>query len=87
MLHSCLPPMAKTFRGLRAILAQNVRTFRRELRWTQEELAGNAGLDRTQVSAVERSLGNPSLETIAKMAEALQVPAAELLARRPRLRG
>lgn len=79
--------MVRTFRGLRAILAQNVRTFRHEAKWTQEELAGNAGLDRTQISEVERARGNPSLETMAKIGEALQVPVSELLARRPRSRG
>jgi transcriptional regulator with XRE-family HTH domain len=66
-------------RGLRAVLAQNVRAFRRELGWSQEELADHAKMDRTYVSQIERAICNPSLESIAKIAAALQVPAWQLL--------
>lgn len=62
------------------MLGRNVRVKRRNLGWTQEELAENARLDRTYVSQIERANVNPSLETIARIAFALQVPASELLA-------
>ena len=79
---ACFVAMANHFRGVRAILAQNVRALRRELEWSQEKLAEGAELDRTYISEIERAIGNPSLETIARIASALQVTAADLLARR-----
>ena len=74
-----LPAMGDNFRGLRAALGRNVRALRRQREWSQEELADNAGLDRTYVSQIERALGNPSLESIMKIALALQVKPGELL--------
>lgn len=71
--------MGNDYRGLKAALGRNVRALRRERAWSQEELADNAGLDRTYVSQIERAVGNPSLETIAKIALALQVRPGELL--------
>jgi transcriptional regulator with XRE-family HTH domain len=72
--------MANTdFRGLRVLLGQNVRSLRKELGWSQEMLADNARLDRTYISQIERAVGNPSLETIGRVAAALQVPAWQLI--------
>ena len=39
---------------LRAVLAYNMRLFRVNKGWSQEELARQCGLDRTYVSAIER---------------------------------
>ena len=74
--------MGDDFKGLRVLLGQNVRLLRRELGWSQEELAENAHLDRTYISQIERAIGNPSLQSIARIAFALQVPASQLLGRR-----
>jgi transcriptional regulator with XRE-family HTH domain len=64
---------------LRAILAWHIRTRRVELGWSQEALALACDLDRTYVSAVERSVWNVSLSNIEKMAEALGVEPWTLL--------
>lgn len=47
--------------------------------WSQEQLAFECGLDRTYVSAIERSRWNVSLSNIEKMAAALKVKPWTLL--------
>lgn len=64
---------------LRAIIAYNMRLFRFNKGWSQEELARQCGLDRTYVSAIERKRWNIALSNIEKMAQALEVPAYQLL--------
>lgn len=46
---------------------------------SQEQLASLAELDRTYVSSAERGRRNISLEAIVRLAQALRVPAGELL--------
>jgi transcriptional regulator with XRE-family HTH domain len=48
------------------------------LQISQEELAVRAGLHRTYLSDVERGARNPSIKTIEKIAQALQVPVVKL---------
>jgi len=64
---------------LRDVLARNLRLLRAERGWSQEYLASEAGLNRTYLSAVERSEQNISLDNIYKISRALSVGAAELL--------
>ncbi len=61
------------------MIAQNVREFRQERIWSQEELADRAGVHRTYISQVERAVTNPTATVIAKIADALGVKPAELL--------
>lgn len=68
-----LPRMGRDYNQTRKQLAGNLRTLRREKKWSQEELAFAAGLDRTYVSQIERSVGNPSLLVLCKLAEVLNV--------------
>src|SRR5271165_3886280 len=56
----------------------SVRAWRSRLAISQEELAGRAGLHRTYVCDIERGARNVSLESIEKLARALQIPAATL---------
>lgn len=70
---------------LRAVLAYNMRLFRVNKGWSQEELARQCGLDRTYVSAIERKRWNIALSNIEKIALALGVPAYQLLLRRRRV--
>ena len=65
--------------GLRQILAGNLRRRRRALGMSQEELAHRAEIDRTYVSAIERSVHAASVDVIEKIAEALAVDAPDLL--------
>jgi len=61
------------------VLAYWIRLKRVERGWSQEQLAMECGLDRTYVSAVERSCWNVSLSNVARFATALGVPPWVLL--------
>lgn len=67
------------FERLQKRLAERVRSFRRQRKLTQEDLADLAEIDRTYVSQIERAVGNPSLGVMAKVATALEVHVADLL--------
>ena len=58
----------------------NLRRIRQERGLSQEELAFESGLHRTYVSGVERGVRNPTVMVLEKIALALKVSAAELLA-------
>lgn len=62
------------------IIGNNVRNYRKKLDISQEELAANAGLDRTYVGGVERGERNISALNIEKLAKALKVKPEKLLA-------
>lgn len=64
---------------IRRIFASNLRRLRAERRLSQEALAAAAGIDRTYVSALERAKYSVSLDTLAKLANALNAPPAALL--------
>jgi transcriptional regulator with XRE-family HTH domain len=64
---------------LRDILARNMRLMRAELGWSQEFLAAEAGVNRTYLSAVERSEQNISLDNIYKISKALKLDASKLI--------
>ena len=64
---------------LRLILAANLRSSRKRLGISQEELADRAHVHRTYVGAVERGEVNLSIDNIPRLAVALGVLAADLL--------
>jgi CheY-like chemotaxis protein len=59
-------------------LGRAIKTQRASLGISQEELAYRAGLHRTYVSDVERGVRNPSIETIEKLAGALEISTSTL---------
>lgn len=61
------------------ILGRNVRAARLRKGLSQEQLAFEAQMKRSYVSDLERGARNPSIKAIARLAEALEIPAAELL--------
>src|SRR5271163_2941715 len=61
----------------------SVRTWRSRLGISQEELGGRAGLHRTYICDIERGARNVSLESIEKIARALQVSMARLFSYEP----
>lgn len=65
---------------LRGVLAQNIRALRKLRGLSQESLADLAGLHRTYVSDVERARRNLSLDNLERLARALGVEAASLIA-------
>jgi transcriptional regulator with XRE-family HTH domain len=69
----------KRFEQLRRRLSANVKRRRKELGFSQEGLALEAGVDRTYVSQIERGIGNPSLLILTRLAAILKVRVVELL--------
>jgi len=64
--------------NLKTLLGMAIKTQRASLGISQEELAHRAGLHRTYVSDLEREARNPSIESIEKLAGALQVSVSNL---------
>lgn len=60
-------------------LAVRVRNLRIEQGLSQEDLALEAGIDRTYQSQIERAVGNPSLRVVCAIATALRVDVDDLL--------
>lgn len=56
-----------------------VRELRERKGWSQERLAGRAGLNRSFMGEVERAAAMPSLATAEKLAQALEVPLSTLI--------
>jgi transcriptional regulator with XRE-family HTH domain len=64
---------------IRRQVGLNVRRFRVERGWSQEELAFESGLHRTYISGVERGVRNPTVLVLHELAAALNVAPANLL--------
>lgn len=65
--------------ALRQLFAENLRRFRSQKGLSQEALADAAGIDRTYVSALERQVYSASLDTIEKLAQALEIEPHQFL--------
>lgn len=65
--------------NIREIFAKNLRAARRQKGLSQEELAHRADLDRTYISSLERNVYNPTIDVVARLADALEIEAASLL--------
>ena len=70
---------SKSPRSIVDQFARNLRAARLRKGLTQEVLAERAGLHRTYVGSAERGERNVTVETIARLAQALDVSASELL--------
>jgi len=64
---------------IRHVFAANLRRLRHAKKLTQEELAFEAGINRSYMSRLERGGTYAGLEIIAKLADVLSVEPAELL--------
>lgn len=67
--------LCRTFGG-------NVKRLRKEAGYSQEAFADRAGVARSYMSEVEVGRRNPTLRVVERIANALDVPAATLLAQR-----
>lgn len=65
--------------NLRDTLARNLREYRSRKGFSQEELAHRAEIDRTYVSALERSVYAATVDVLEKLAAALEVDPSTLL--------
>jgi len=66
---------------LRQLVGGNIRTLRKAKGWSQEELGEQADLSYKFVGEVERGMVNPSLDSLAGIANALDIEIAELFLR------
>ena len=64
-------------------LGQRIRNLRNALQMSQEELSFKAGISPAHLGQIERALKNPTIDTIAKIATALDIPVAALFATDP----
>jgi len=64
---------------LRQVFAANLRRLRHAKALSQEDLAYEAGVNRTYMSKLEKGGSYPGLEIIGKLATVLEVEPAELL--------
>jgi transcriptional regulator with XRE-family HTH domain len=65
--------------GIVGVLADNVKRARKAAGLSQEQLAFEAGLDRTYVSQVERRMRNVTIIVLARLAAALGTTPDQLL--------
>ncbi|MBU1208328.1 MAG: helix-turn-helix domain-containing protein [Proteobacteria bacterium] len=66
-------------KDIKRTFGQRIKTLRRFKSLTQEQLAERSGLSYKFIGEIERGTGNPTIDTIGKIARALEVPVARLL--------
>jgi transcriptional regulator with XRE-family HTH domain len=66
-------------RDLRQAFANNLRRLRHAKGISQEDLAHEAGINRSYMSKLEKGASDPRLEIIAKLAAVLECEPVELL--------
>ena len=76
---SCMGASSKTSHT-RRLLAANLLRIREDLGLSQERFAEKLGFHRTYISSVERCQRNVSIDNLDKIAKALRLRAADLLA-------
>ncbi len=64
--------------NVKKILADNIRLLRTKKRYSQEAIADFANIGQSKISEIENEHSNPNLETIIKIANALQVRVKDL---------
>jgi transcriptional regulator with XRE-family HTH domain len=64
---------------LRDVVAINVRRFRHDRGWTQEDLAERVGLSARYVGQIERAQASISVTVLGRLANSLKVEVAELV--------
>lgn len=73
-------PSPATPAPISVALGKRIKQCRHEADKSQETLAFEAHVDRTYISAIERGIANPSIETLANICHVLGVTLAELFA-------
>ncbi|MFF5085030.1 helix-turn-helix domain-containing protein [Actinoplanes sp. NPDC000266] len=61
------------------LVARNIRRFRQERQLSLGELAKRAGLSKQTLSKIEQGTGNPTIESVGAIAEALQITVRRLV--------
>lgn len=65
------------------MFGEMVRLYRGRVGYSQDELAGRAGIHRTYIGGIERGERNPTLMMIHRLARALNVRPSQLLENPP----
>ena len=68
-------------KSIQAAFGEVLRDCRTKAGYSQEAVALQADLDRTFISLLERGLRQPSLETLFKLADVLEVSPATMVSR------
>lgn len=77
MRKPCLPMRDK--KRLAVIFGEVLQELRLQQSLTQDQMAERAGTERSHISALERAEKGPALATIFSLADALNIPAGELI--------
>ena len=64
--------------NVKKVLADNIRLLRAKKRFSQEAIAELANVGQNQISEIENEHSNPNLETLIKIANALNVNVGKL---------
>jgi transcriptional regulator with XRE-family HTH domain len=72
------PQKAVSLNDVRAKFGAALRAARARKQLTQEQLAEQSGLTAKSVGQIERGVGNPRLDSIARLAGALRIAASDL---------
>jgi transcriptional regulator with XRE-family HTH domain len=70
---------------IREVFARNLRRHRQARGMSQEELAHRAGIDRTYISSLERSVYAAGIDVVDRLECAMGIEAADLLMRQQAL--
>lgn len=66
------------YMNIAEIFGRQIKSYRKALRLSQEELAERCGLHSTYIGQIERGEKNASLESIQKLSRGLNIPIAKL---------
>jgi transcriptional regulator with XRE-family HTH domain len=62
-----------------SFFAGELKKRRKQAGWSQEEFSEKTGISKAQISEIERGIANPSIGSLEKIAEVLQVSLVSLL--------
>jgi len=72
------PPSPRVLSVRRAV-GDNIRAARLHANLTQEKLGERAGLDRQSINRIEQGHASPILDNLVRIADALDIPLADLV--------
>lgn len=72
-------PVQTSSDGIRAAMGLRIRNARRLRGWSLRELSARSGVSKALLSSIENGAANPSLETLWKIVEAIELPFSELI--------
>lgn len=70
---------AGDFEEVKNVVGARIRSRRKKLGLTQEDVAGLAELDRKHISSIETGKTEPGIWTLVRIAGALRIPPCQLL--------